>query len=233
MGAGVDALLQAPWRSAPTGKPRARGARARGPLAGPWRAAIVVVLLLAFAATSDRLLDARLGRRYEGLGLPFDRQLRKSEMIRRGVEGLRRSGSPRRLVLYMPPESSTRLDPRTGQLTRDSTLRIEDMVMVQVLDGGRALRALMPGLDSVAFVGRWRPAYADFDLCANSPAGDIVDFGVGPEGHLRLAATLLQSGRRALAADLLDSARVAWPDEPRLLEMRRQAQPAPPGVPVP
>jgi len=233
VGVSVDALLDRRRGTAIPAAPRARGGRAAPPRRLPWREGAVVAMLLGFAATSDRLLDERIGRRYEGLGLPFDRQLRKSEMIRRGVEGLRRTGSPRRMVLYMPPEASSRLDPRTGRMTRDSTLSIEDMVMYQVLDGGRALRALTPGLDSVAFVARWTSAYAEFDLCANSPAGDIVDFGRGPDAHLRLGETLLRSGQRALAVDLLDSARVAWPGEPRVTAMLRQARAAAEGATAP
>src|SRR5262249_55149312 len=112
-------------------------------------ASAVVVALLAYAVVSDRLLGARVARRLPGIDLPFDRQLRKSDMIRRASEGLRRTGTPRRMVLYLPPESSSRLDQRTGRMYADTTLAIEDMLMVLVLDGGRALRALSPGLDSV------------------------------------------------------------------------------------
>ena len=46
---------------------------------------LVAVLLIAYSVTSDALLGARVGRRVEDLDLPFDRQLRKSEMIRRAV----------------------------------------------------------------------------------------------------------------------------------------------------
>src|SRR5205823_4774779 len=97
------------------------------------------------------------------------------------AEGLRRTatGTPRRIVIYMPPEASRRLDQRTGEVVRDTTIKLEQTLMVRVLDGGRALRALSPGLDSVAFASRWTADYADFDLCANTPAGDIVDFGRG------------------------------------------------------
>src|SRR5205814_2245152 len=175
--------------------------------------------LLASAIGSDRLLDARVARRVEGLDLPFDRQLRKSEMVRRAAEGLRRTGTPQRIVLYMPPEASNRLDQRTGQLYPDTTLALEQMLMVRVLDDGRALRALVPGLDSVAFVRRWSPEYSGFDLCANSPAGDIVDFGQGPEAHLRLGQLLIQSGKRLLAVDLLGAACAAYPRDPRLRVM--------------
>jgi hypothetical protein len=188
-----------------------------------------LVLLLAGAVGSDRLLAARVARRVEGLDLPFDRQLRKSEMVRRATEGLRRSGTPRRIVLYMPPEASNRLDQRTGQLFPDTTLALEQMLMVRVLDEGRALRALIPGLDSVAFVRRWAPEYAAFDLCANSPAGDIVDFGQGPDAHLRLGQLLMQSGKRLLAVDLLGAACTAYPQDPRLRQMLDAAHAPEPG----
>ena len=158
---------------------------------------------------------------------PFDRQLRKSEMIRRATAGLERAGGARRIVLYLPPEASTRLDQRTGRMYSDTTLKLEQMLMVRVLDQGRALRALSPGLDSVAFVTRWTAAYADFDLCANTPAGDIVDFGKGPDAHLRLGALLLQSGKPRLAEDLLTSACAAYPNDARLRQMAEQTRAAP------
>jgi len=96
--------------------------------------------------------------------------------------------------------------------------------MYRVLDQGRALRALSPGLDSVAFVRRWSANYDDFDLCGNTAAGDIVDFGRGPEAHLRLGQLLIQSGKPSLAADLLGSACDAYPQDPRLRDMLRRAQ---------
>jgi hypothetical protein len=157
-----------PARGAEATRPGSRPAsgRAPAPLAA-W--AIAAVLLVTYAVASDRLLGARVERRVESIDLPFDRQLRKSEMVRRAAEGLRRTGTPSRIVLYMPPESSNQLDQRTGQVFSDTTLALEQMLMVRVLDHGRALRALVPGLDSVAFVRRWSAAYTDFDLCANSP----------------------------------------------------------------
>ena len=186
----------------------------------------VAVALVASAAVSDRLLGERVGRRVESIDLPFDRQLRKSEMVRRATEGLRRTGAPRRIVLYMPPEASNRLDQLTGRVYADTTLELKQMLMVRVLDEGRALRALIPGLDSVAFVRRWSPEYADFDLCANSPAGDIVNFGQGPEAHLRLGELLIRSGKVLFAEDLLGAACAAYPQDQRLREMLAAAQAA-------
>ena len=189
--------------------------------------ALVVVAVLACAIASDRLLEVRVSRRLAEVDLPFDRQLRKSEMIRRAAEGLRRTGTPHRMVLYMPTDASWRLDQRTGHTTRDTTLKLEQMMMVQVLDGGRALRALSPGLDSVAFVTRWSANYADFDLCANTPAGDVVDFGSGPDAHLRLGALLIQSGKLHLAEALLLPASEAYPQDLRLRQMLERTRAAP------
>jgi hypothetical protein len=223
VGSGLEMLLVM-LRPERRERPAREGGRSPGARSPATRATwpewpVTVALLLASAVGSDRLLDARVARRVEGLDLPFDRQLRKSEMVRRAAEGLKRTGTPQRIVLYMPPEASNRLDQRTGQLFPDTTLALEQMLMVRVLDEGRALRALVPGLDSVAFVRRWAPEYSDFDLCANSPAGDIVDFGQGPEAHLRLGQLLIQSGKRPLAVDLLGAACVAYPQDPRLRVM--------------
>ena len=221
VGSGLEALVRVP---APAANDRATRQGARPASVVPW--VVTVVLLGAHALASDRLLEARVERRVESIDLPFDRQLRKSEMVRRAAEGLRRTGTPRRIVLYMPPEASSQLDQRTGQVHRDTTLALEQMLMVRVLDQGRALRALIPGLDSVAFVRHWSPAYVDFDLCANSPAGDIVDFGQGPDAHLQLGQLLIRSGRHQLAEDLLGAASAAYAQDPRLRQLLESAQAA-------
>jgi hypothetical protein len=227
VGSGLESLAGAlrPGRGERAERPGARTASGRAPTKlAVW--AGVAGLVVGYVIASDRLLGARVGRRVESLDLPFDRQLRKSEMVRRAVEGLRRTGTPRRIVLYMPPEASNRLDRRTGEIHPDTTLALEQLLMVRVLDEGRALRALVPGLDSVAFVRRWSAAYVDFDLCANSPAGDIVDFGPGPDAHLKLGQLLLQSGRALFAEDLLSAASAAYAEDPRLRQMLEAARAA-------
>jgi len=225
LGTGLLSLAGAsrPERSERAVRDRERPTDGRAPVpVAVWAA--IVVLLAVSAIASDRLLGERVGRRVESIDLPFDRQLRKSEMVRRATLGLRRTGAPRRIVLYMPPEASNRLDQLTGRVYADTTLELSQMLMVRVLDEGRALRALIPGLDSVAFVRRWTSEYADFDLCANSPAGDIVDFGQGPDAHLRLGQLLIRSGKSLFAEDLLGAACAAYPQDPRLRQMLEAAQ---------
>jgi hypothetical protein len=189
-------------------------------------AAAVAVALVSVAFTSQRLLEARVSRRYEGVDLPFDRQLRKSDMIRRATEGLRRTamGTPKRIVIYSPSKGSNRLDQRTGTVVPDSTLTMDQMLMYQVLEGGRALRALTPGLDSVAFIERWTAEYADFDLCANTPAGDIVAFGAGADGLVRLGQQLVSQGNFPLARELLQPGYAAFPEDPRLRLLLEQTR---------
>ena len=227
LGAGLEALL----RKDPTPRVERPGRQSARRSVPRNRRGLIVSLgvaavLIAYAAGSDRMLGARVARRSEGVDLPFDRQLRKSEMMRRAAEGLRRTGTPRRIVLYVPPEAFRRLDQRTGRVYADSTLKLEQMLMFRVLDGGRALRALCPGLDSVAFAPRWTADYSDFDLCANTPAGDIVNFGRGPDAHLQLSRLLLQSGKAELAIDLLTAACGAYPEDARLRQMLGQAEAA-------
>ena len=220
VGAGLEALVAAPPAS---GRPRRRDPPGRRTFAV---AVIVGLLLIAHAMVSERLLAARTARRFPGLDLPFDVQLRKSEMVRRAAAGLRRTspGPLRRIVLFLPNETASRLDDRTGRLFRDSTLTLRQMLMVQVLDGGRALRALFPGLDSVAFVSRWSPVFADFDLCANTPEGDIVDLGRGSDAHLRLGELLLRGGYTTLAVEHLERACAAYPRDTRLANLLAAAR---------
>ena len=225
-GAGLEALV--PGRLA-NGSVRHGSGPGRAAAAGRRTlatAAIAGVVLAAHAATSDRLLATRLARRYLSLDLPFDPQLRKSDMARRAEEGLRRTspGPPRRIVLCQPSETSRRLDRGSGAMRSDSTLALEGMLMYRVLDGGLALRALFPGLDSVAFVNQWTPGYVDFDLCVNSLEGEIVDLGRGPDAHLRLGRIMLKNGYPALAVAHLARACEAYPRDPRLRQMLSAAR---------
>ncbi len=220
LGAGLAALVPA---RAPTESRRAESRARRPPGAPAHRAgaiawAVVAAVLMTHAWTSTRLLDARAARRFQGLDLPYDPQLRKSEMVRRAAVGLGQTsiGPPRRIALFSPPEMRGKVDDRTGETRQDSLLSVEHTLIYQVLDGGRALRALFPTLDSVAFVPHWSAAYADFDLCANSFEGDIMNFGRGPDALLRLAEILLQAPDRRLAADFLTRACEIYPSDRRL-----------------
>ncbi len=232
VGAGLETLLRKD--PAPRGERRGRDGTRRAP--SPDGRGLVVALgvaavLIVHTAASDRLLGARVARRYPGVDLPFDRQLRKSEMMQRAARGLRRAsrggGAPRRIVLYSPPEASSWMDRRTGKVYLSNPLPIEQTIMYRVLDGGRALRALCPGLDSVAFAQRWTADYADFDLCANTPAGDIVDFGRGPDAHLQLGRLLFQSGKATLTINLLAAACSVYPEDARLSQLLDQARAMP------
>jgi len=209
--------------------PRAAGGRSPARAKSAWTALALGGLLVASAASSDRLLEARVARRYEDVDLPYDRQLRKSEMVRRAAAGLERTSAagPRRIALYMPSAADRRLDQRTGRTYSDTAMKLDDMLIVRVLDGGRALRAVVPGLDSVAFVRHWSRDYAGFDLCANSREGDIEDFGRGPDAHLLLGERLIRIGRPAFAVDLLVSACEIYPGDNRLRAMLDQARTAP------
>jgi hypothetical protein len=122
-------------------------------------------------------------------------------------------------VFFAPPEASTAVNAATGEGFQDAGSGIPNL-LTAVLDQGRALRALRPQVDSVAFVPSWSPAYRDFDLVATTVDGFAVNFGRGSEAPLKLARALFESGHANLALEVLDAAIPVYPEDPRLADSR-------------
>jgi hypothetical protein len=183
--------------------------------------AVIATLVIGSAWVTERLDTRRWSELTPGTRLPLDPALRKSELARHIVESLTPviEGRRARIAILAPPENTLEVGIATGATTRvgaadDSDLRIA------VLDGGRALRALRPQLDSVVFIPRWTPAFRDFDLVATTVDGYAIDFGQGPVAHLKLAKALFEAGNPALALSHLDAVIPSYPDDPRLAAAR-------------
>jgi len=183
--------------------------------------ALAVTLVVLHAAVSERVTAKRWTTMIPGTELAADPALRKCQMTRHVVDSLDPSlaGRHTRLVFFAPPEASRAVNAATGEKFEDEDSGIPNL-LVAVLDDGRALRALRPQVDSVAFVARWSPAYREFDLVATTLDGFAINFGRGPEAHLNLARALYESGNAGLALDDLDAAIPAYPDDPRLADSR-------------
>ena len=166
---------------------------------------LAALLIVGHAGVSDSLMRERIRDELEDENVPYDPFVRKIELIRRmsrRVEVLAHE-SRGRLVVVVP-----RIDDRLAELFRG--------LLPGVVDQGRGLRALHPGLDSIAFVDRWTPAYRDFELVAGSVDGMIVGFGSGPDAHLRFAGVLVENEFVEEALQHLGDAIPAYPDDPRL-----------------
>jgi len=184
--------------------------------------ALAIMLVVVHATISERVTARRWATMIPGTELAADPALRKCQMARHVVDSLDPSivGRRTRLVFFAPPEASTAVNAATGQGIQDAADSGIPNLLVAVLDEGRALRALRPQVDSVAFVPRWSPAYRDFDLVATTLDGFAVNFGRGSEAPLRLARALFESGNANLALGVLDAAIPVYPEDPRLADAR-------------
>lgn len=98
--------------------------------------ATVIILVGLYAATCMSLLDARYAQQVPDMDLPFDPFLRKIELAKRASDGVGDAVAhgARRVALVLP---------------RGDDKPYGDLIL-EVIDHGRALRALYPALDSVA-----------------------------------------------------------------------------------
>ena len=99
---------------------------------------------------------------------------------------------------------------------RGDSLSPRYLVLPAVVEQGRALRLLYPGLDSVAFVDHWTADYRDFDLFVTGADGAIRGLGRGLDAQVALASQLLAIRFDATAREQLEAAVPLWPDDPRL-----------------
>lgn len=209
--AGLAAALGAGFEWALLGAFRARAGR----VALAWT--LAVVLIAGHAARSDALLRERATRLLPNVDLPVDPFLRKAETARRTVTVVRRAtaGGHTRAVFVFPETAWT------SQLVA---------IYRSILGEGRALRAVCPNLDSVAFVPRWSPEYRVFDIFYARGSGNVSALGRGPEAHRRLALMLIASGHEQDARANLEAALTIYPTEPTLRALHARLIAPPPGA---
>lgn len=213
-------------RVAATGSARLedeRGARTASAPRAEWRwgvggfsALAVAAIVLAHAAWSDRLLAERYRVTVSGQDIPLDPFLRKCEMARRASESVAATlGGRHGSVAIAIPEGSIRtFNLTTGQeVPKDAPAAASYNLTEGALDGGRGLRALQPGVDSVVFLGRFTPGYETFEFFLIEPDGRLAHCGHPPQAHVRVGAVLLNNNLDRSARDWLAGAVAAWPDE--------------------
>jgi hypothetical protein len=177
--------------------------------------ALVGGLVLAHGGISDRLLGARHAQRMADTSFPLDLYLRKSETARYAAKAVvaKLDGRHGRVAFLMPASLAHAFSTATGarQDSRASDALTYDL-LEGALDGGRGLRALVPGVDSVVFLPGWRAGFAEFEMFGESSEGNVVSLGRGPDGYALAAALMMDGGFLAPAADLLSGALSESPD---------------------
>ena len=197
---------------------RSRGRLRRPGLRGG-AAAAATVLVLAYAALSDRQLGARMAARMPSVDWPLDPVLRKSEIARRSIADVSAALAGRRakLVLLLPAAVAERIDLGTGRSLGAGTG--ERYELESVLDGGRSLCAFVPAVDSVEFAHDFVPGHREFTFFVTEPDGRVADIGSPPHAHAMLISTLLGNGHVRAAVEYADRALAGWPGDPECLSV--------------
>ena len=192
-------------RAAPAGGSRATAGRSGVRAVFGW--AVAVAAILGQVVVSDALIHERAAKRLPTVDLPYDPFLRKQETARRVITRVGGATAGRRVsaVLVVPEQGWT------AGLAQ---------ILHSVLGEGRALRAVLPNLDSVALVPRWSTAYRDFELFYGRVDGNVVDLGRGPDAHRRLVEALIADDCLPDAGQELATALAAYPDDPGLAALR-------------
>jgi hypothetical protein len=182
--------------------------------------AIVVSALIAHVWRSDRLTEVRLLLRVPGSDLALDSVMRKSEVAHHAAAGVERAIRGRRnvkVLVFRPPIRQHMYSATTGkeislEQAAASPVHKYDLV-TEVLDHGRALRALYPAIDTVAFTERWSSEYKDYELFLIGEGYGLYSMGTGAEAVNKVAGLLVSNEYPELARQLYGDAIVGIPDD--------------------
>jgi hypothetical protein len=93
----------------------------------------------------------------------------------------------------------------------------------EVLDAGRSLQALVPEVDSVAFVHDYEPGRTGWLMLLSRSDSHLVSLGVLPGAHARFVQAMLASRFPNAAQDYADKALAAEPGDATMRALREQA----------
>jgi hypothetical protein len=176
--------------------------------------ALLVALAVASAARAEILIRGRVLPRLGTSQLALDPFTRKMEIAQRSISSV--AGQIDRahdsLVVFSPPGFGRAISSSTGaEVGALPPGEPAYDVVGAVLDGGRALRLFEPAVDSVAFVSRWTPAYRNFTMYIEGPAGQLAKIGRTQQSHARFAGDLLDAGYVEQSRDYLAGLTQAFP----------------------
>jgi hypothetical protein len=148
-----------------------------------------------------------------GTGIPLDSDLRKSEIARHAAEAVTKElGGRHERVAFMLPDAFRQVySTATGEHEAAET-RGSYSMLAGAIDDGRGLRALVPNVDSVAFLDEWQPGYGDFEMFSQSSDGTVFPLGRGGDGFAETAQAMISAGLREPARVLLEGALSEFPD---------------------
>jgi len=179
--------------------------------------AILVACSLAYAARASSLITQRIQARVPGTELALDPIVRRQEVARNALASLAQSLNTRsgaRIAVFSPEGTGRVFGARSGrQYAGPAATRGAYSLLEASLDGDGAVRLFFPSIDSIAFIGKWTPRYADYDLFLASQDGRLLHAGPGPEGHVTLGRFLLEQGWYTQTRDYLAVVLERYPEE--------------------
>jgi hypothetical protein len=214
--AGAAGWVEA-WASGRPGRVGAGAPQRRGKGGAlPVVCGVAIALVVAHALHADRMLAIRHAAHMPGTGIPLDPDLRKSEVARQAATSVgRRFAGRHGSVAFLLPAGLAEV-PRT-----DTGERVEGAasdsgaysILAGALDGGGGLRAVLPNVDSVAFLPGWRPGYGAFEIFSQSRDGTVFPLGRGAEGFAEAGSALIAGSAVGPAEQLLSGALTEFPDD--------------------
>jgi hypothetical protein len=191
--------LYAPWAGACW---LVAGAGRRAARRWPSRAtgALLAIALLAFVGLELRSVRTREGASVHGL--PLDRTMRESLLLRNAIAGLRGAGlAPRDSIAFVNP-----LSPRHQNIaSRDTALHAEPTQgatytpLEAALRGGESVRLFFPGVKLLGFAESVPPTWETAALFFYDNDGTLTPLGRGLEAQQKLGALMLRIRRWELA----------------------------------
>jgi hypothetical protein len=188
---------------------------------------VAVLALLVYAAWSDVLLSLRADLRMTSTDWPLDPVSRKSEVARAGIADTRAAlaGHHANVAILIPASISHAVNLGSGVVETDTPVRYE---LEQVLDSGRSVKALVPEVDSIAFVHDYEPGRTGWLLLLSRSDSHLVSLGVLPAAHARFVQAMLASQFPQAALDYADKALAAEPGDATMRALRERAAAAVP-----
>ena len=217
----VVATIVASAARAITRTARVREATVQGPEVAVERPAVLAILVacaVGYSFRAESLITARMSARVPGTQLALDPVVRRQEVARNALASLAQylpARSGLRVAIFTPEGTGRIFGARTGrEYTPGSATRGAYSLIEASLDGGGAVRLFFPTVDTIAFIGRWKPRYADHELFLASQDGHLLPAGSGPEGHKALGRWLLEQGWYPQVRDYLVEVLERYPEDP-------------------
>src|SRR5262249_52465842 len=145
------------------------------------------------------------------------------EIARRATGDVQKvlAGRHANVVILIPASISRDVNLGSGSVSANTPVR--RYALEEVLDEGRSLRALVPAVDSAAFVHDYAPGRDGWACFLSRSDSHLVPLGALPGAHARFVEAMLASQLPAAALDYADKALADRPADAEMRALRERA----------